>query len=449
MGALEDGIARYNAGDFAAAEPLFRKAGPKGRSFLAHTLIALGRPHEAEKILEELGDTAGLASLRKRDGRLLAALKGKGPKALLALAQEAERRGQTAEAVKLLLRLPEKSLPVHLRGDREAAIAVDPQSAVFPGKRFRFLMKEGRFEEAFAVGERMLSAGLTVEDSRAFWNPWDWGYSAEEVKKTALPKLRKLPASPWRSYYLGSLLGEAGLTELDDIPRTPRWGWTGMKLGRELTMAGRPAEAITAFERALWHKPKDWWNEGFVAEAFLCLGKEKEALAAGDRAVRRSGEELADALAWRGELNLWLGHYERALEDLDHALRLGAPYALCWRAGALLKLGRVEEALKELEASLADNPDDREALVWKGEALRLLGREDEALKTLKGVPGAFAAINRALAGPLEREYSRLDPVVKDAVEGWGGSKRERLERALQTAKGFRRDDHRHLIWLRR
>jgi tetratricopeptide (TPR) repeat protein len=152
----------------------------------------------------------------------------------------------------------------------------------------------------------------------------------------------------------------------------------------ELQMS-RFREAIAAADRIIDALPESWsWSAlCYKAEALLCLGERKPALAAFDEAIARAlrldnPREAADARAWKGECLLWLGRYAEAERLLEVAAKGDAPYAQCWRGAALYKLGRPREALESIDRGLALYDRDLEAYAWKGEILRRLGRLDEA-----------------------------------------------------------------------
>lgn len=237
---------------------------------------------------------------------------------------------------------------------------------------------------------------------------------------------------------------ERSIRALPDYDRGHSW------LGVSFVELGQPARAVTLLRRARALNPFYPTTLYPLARALGSLGRWDEAgealkqAAAIDRqgvwvehrismghpnaAALRSREDLdrylkqrpraAWALAWRGQTELLLQNYARALADLDAALalsprdgwartwraetlrRLGRPAAaaaefraalradktLSWARAGLgaceLALGRPGPALKELERSLAASRRCAEALAWRGQAKLALGRLDEAADDL-------------------------------------------------------------------
>ena len=76
----------------------------------------------------------------------------------------------------------------------------------------------------------------------------------------------------------------------------------------------------------------------------------------------------AEARRWRGHCLTALGRYERALEDLDIAVKLDAKnaWALYARGMAKHHLERHREAIADYTASLALDPANHKAVEWRG-----------------------------------------------------------------------------------
>jgi tetratricopeptide (TPR) repeat protein len=105
----------------------------------------------------------------------------------------------------------------------------------------------------------------------------------------------------------------------------------------------------------------------------------------------------ADALRWRAHCKTALEQHDRALADLDAALRLEprVAWAHYARAMALRSLGRLDEAILGYERALAEECDAalaRKALQWRGFTRGQRGEQD----------GAVADLTRALElGPKD------------------------------------------------
>lgn len=332
-------------------------------------------------------------------------------------------------------------------------------------------MRRGDFRRAFAVGERILDAGLTLPAMRLFWDPWE-GERADGAAQTrriqALNRLARAPTPrPWPHYYLGSLTLDA--SEAEPVCRFPsaRYGWMQAKAGWLHLRQGSFHKAAALLKTALSVRPSDWRGHGFLAEAYLCLGETRAALAALSRAAADAPRtEKGEALAWRGELELWFGRYRDALRTLDRACESGGLWGYCWRGAAKLKLGRREEALADLDRALRIYPEDREAYVWRGEAKRELGRHRQALRDLERPPaGVWALFNRALvrealgdSESLRRDFAAIPEEItayvgrKLRLPGGRASNLRAMGRVLRAglrlARGFRRDDYGQAVWMR-
>lgn len=341
--------------------------------------------------------------------------------------------------------------------------------------RFRSLMKLGRYKQAIAEAEKILDEGPTLDDIRTFWDPWEWDDRRPRSDRLkALKKLEralgKRARSPWLHYYRAELVGpEKGMAHFSALAGFPakRYGWMFSKAGLAAHCAARFDVAARWFKIALRSKPADWRTNAFLAEAYLCLRRPKEALDEMEHArAAAPPEDAGQVLAWRGAFDLWMGRYEEALARLDEACGLDAQCAFSWRGAALLKLGRPEEALVQLDEALARFPRDFEAYVWRGEAKRELGLYEEALKDLNEetlvVPNReppiwlWALVNRGLvkaalgdAAGLKEDFDALPSYFVDYLRVKTGLQdREPLLRAaLDLGHGFRREEYRQAIWM--
>jgi len=102
-----------------------------------------------------------------------------------------------------------------------------------------------------------------------------------------------------------------------------------------------------------------------------------------DRYVAKRPKE-AWAWAWRGQTELLLQNYGKALSDLTRARALDRrdPWPLVWRGETLRRLGEWEAAMADFDAALALDP----ILTWpraaKGDCLLSLGKPAAALASL-------------------------------------------------------------------
>lgn len=136
-----------------------------------------------------------------------------------------------------------------------------------------------------------------------------------------------------------------------------------------------------------------------------------------------SSPRAAWAWAWRGQTELLLQNYGRALSDLEKALALAPDdaWALLWRAETLRRLGEREAALAGAEAALRRDRSLSWAHAVRADCLLALGRPAAAL----------AAVERSLAlqdfcGPAHALRGRVLLAL-----GRGADAVAPLERALE------------------
>jgi tetratricopeptide (TPR) repeat protein len=148
------------------------------------------------------------------------------------------------------------------------------------------------------------------------------------------------------------------------------------------------------------------------------LGQYADAVAAYDKAVFiRPGN--ADAWNNRGVALDKLGQYSEAVASYDKAVAILPGYADAWynRGVALRKLGRYADAVSSYDKALAADPGYIEAWLNRGVALDYLGRYDDAIasydKALALQPDYTTALeNRQMA--LNKQ-SRFDPATIGAL----------------------------------
>lgn len=395
----------------AEAAPLLMRAAaaspsPAAFRLLAHALMVQERASESLRVL-----AAGLAA-EPGDAPLH-----------FRLARALEAQGDQAGA----------------RAGFERFLELTPKQ---PGPRFEAFMAMDRFPAAFREAERLLDDWDPQEADRLN-APWDDELFHRRAPAFFRERLRKLeahgekPGSPWTSFFRGLLKTELGLEreaseEFARVRRLParRYGWMRYAAGIALLTGGKDgcADAAAEFEAALRSRPDAFWARGRLAEALLCLGRERDAFAEFDRAeAGLEGEKAkAQVRAWRGEALLWLGRCAEALGPLELAVNAGSELAFCWRGGARLLLGDHAGAASDLDAAVGLDPADAEARLWRGELYRRTGRKKEALAELRRAAdlgaGPLAGVNLALAGAPRGEEARL------------------LEARLRAARGVRRPE---------
>jgi tetratricopeptide (TPR) repeat protein len=150
--------------------------------------------------------------------------------------------------------------------------------------------------------------------------------------------------------------------------------------GVSLATLGRPAEALTCYERALEINPRDgiaWSNKGV---ALADLDRRAEALTCFERALEIN-PRYADAWSNKGLALANLGRHEEALTCYERVLEINPRDPKAWsnKGVALADLGRHAEVLTCFERALEIDPHDAKAWSNKGVALKNLGRPAEDL----------------------------------------------------------------------
>lgn len=279
---------------------------------------------------------------------------------------------------------------------------------------FREKFEAGNYPAAFGLAENLLNlrAPRGNEIVSALAAPitqqsvlYPAGELALRIKKlyaAAVPEELEV----WRGYYLTYLASAPVLRPTrawDEARRRAltawktfrpadvrRYGWMFKEIGRKRLFAVPPDHrgAREAFALALASPPPEADAFGRMAEAELCLGREREAFAWLAKALKACPDQEGELLAWRGELKLFTGDYPAALRDLRAAASRKAYYAHTWLALALVKAGRLAPALAAADRAVAANPKDGEALVVRGEILRMkgdpAGARRDLLLALKG-----------------------------------------------------------------
>lgn len=432
----------------------------KGRASRALSLARAGRLTQAER------------SCRK------ALAEEPSSSALLALVEILLRRGRTREAFAALAR-ERPRLPFSKDADELAAryrlsvLAADPAGAEENGEALLDVSRDFRHIEAlsrpFFVGE------------------FDFMRLPPSFLKTLFAsfdrRAAERPRSPWPRYLrlaLRALSGAAGgasswdgdMAKLSRFPAS-RYGWMRGLTGQHRLITRRDyAGAELDFRAAAKaSRPADWTALCFLGETLLCRRRARAGLAA-FAAARRAAPPAsrADALAWEGEMRLWLGRPAEALRILEEAIERGAIYAEGWKGGALVLLGKAQEALAALERAIARTPHDAESRTWKAEALLHLGRPrqalaeaDRALARYRRYTGFHLLAVRGLArfalddaaGPREAAQ-HIPKVVRDFVRAKEPRSRGRspeafarlLKGVLRLSRGVRRGSHETAVWTR-
>ena len=297
-----------------------------------------------------------------------------GPVQLHGLALEARRRGDLAEAERLL-RLALQRLPGHIDSIRTLA---------------DLLVQTGRPALALPAYDALL--GARPDDADVLHNRgvalMTLGRRVEAVQ--AMDSAIAIRPDYASAHYNRGMalngLGRPGLAAAsfaNAVRLRPDDTAALNNLGASLMTLGRPAQALAQFDRAAALKPDDVAALGNRANALNDLGRPAEAMASAARALELQPDNLA-ALANLGNAQRQLRRFEEALRSFNRALELKSDYPDGFnnRANVLWELGRHDEALANYAQALKLRPDYPEALSNRGNALREIGRVDEALACL-------------------------------------------------------------------
>jgi adenylate cyclase len=151
--------------------------------------------------------------------------------------------------------------------------------------------------------------------------------------------------------------------------------------------AHEAAEAERTARRAMELDSSDAQVLTFYAQTLIYnVGRLDEAVTCLDQAVR-ADPNYANAWMWRGNTRSYLGDAERAIEDLQQALRLSPLDSTLWiaqtgMANAHFLRGRYEEALSWVSMALHQRPNSLSALRVSIAANALAGHLDMARQLL-------------------------------------------------------------------
>lgn len=149
------------------------------------------------------------------------------------------------------------------------------------------------------------------------------------------------------------------------IARRPDATAAHVRLGELLHLAGRSAEALSVYERALRAEPGEPMRRHLCGLAELCRGRYARAASAFQQAALL--EPHAPAHRHRlGLTRLRAGAYAEALEAFDELLRRNPDdvVALTFSRDPLTSAGRTREAVRRLRRAVRLDPQNGPALRW-------------------------------------------------------------------------------------
>lgn len=184
---------------------------------------------------------------------------------------------------------------------------------------------------------------------------------------------------------------------------------------------GNAAEALTFYDKAIEHDPKNGWARQKRAGVLLYLGKMDEALRE-LTTVLVSDPHNASALAQRAYILVYREDWAGAEKDLAEALTLkpGDPTALATKAMIAVERKDFPAATAFVAQALASDPNNSYARRLQAQLAKREGNQTAVMQALsKAVADApkdsAPLINRAAAHLQSREYDAADQDISAAL----------------------------------
>ena len=179
--------------------------------------------------------------------------------------------------------------------------------------------------------------------------------------------------------------------------------------GNALLAAGRAAEALDSYERALKVGPKQHEALALKGEALSALGRYGEAIEIFDRILAANPRD-AETLNARGIARLATGRLAEANEDWQAQLNLLSAASSAARGCLAMRLGNHGIAYAEFELARKKEPDNGYWSLYRASAGRLAGITDDTPPAASG--GRWPDLLLAfLAGQLTE-----DALVEKAID---------------------------------
>ncbi|NNN04460.1 MAG: tetratricopeptide repeat protein [Elusimicrobia bacterium] len=272
-----------------------------------------------------------------------------------------------------------------LVADLDRALTLAPRSGFALSWRGRAMFVLKRAPRALA--DLRASIKLLPDYDRG----WSWlGVSLAEQGQTRRAAALLMKARALNAYYPTTLYPLAGalmsLKRWDEAGRIMREAAavdrSGVWIEHRISMSHPNPAALRSrrdLDRYLERRPRAAWALAWRGQTELLLQNYWRAIDDLDRAVALAPRD-AWARLWRGEARRRLGLVGEARADFESALRLDArlSWAHAGRGACLLEQGRVRAALAELERSLRLQPHCGPAHAFRGRALLEVGRPVES-----------------------------------------------------------------------
>src|ERR1700721_2940301 len=100
------------------------------------------------------------------------------------------------------------------------------------------------------------------------------------------------------------------------------------------------------------------------------------------KAGKGQGKDLASAFGNRGNAYFAKAQYDRAIQDLDQAIKLDPDYAaaFCNRGSAYFGKAQYDRAIQDLDQAIKLDPNFALAFNWRGNAYDDKGEHDRAIQ---------------------------------------------------------------------
>ncbi|MGB6064136.1 MAG: tetratricopeptide repeat protein [Desulfomonilaceae bacterium] len=146
-------------------------------------------------------------------------------------------------------------------------------------------------------------------------------------------------------------------------------------------------------------------------------GNLRKAIELFDASLKASGGKNVKAFLNRGKVSLLQGHLDRALQDLDKAIKLDPEGADAYVVrGTIHRLrGDFSKAVKDLNKAVSLNPDNTDALTNRAAVFFDTGEHEKALVDLGKIIQLNPRMIRALGNRayIFEQLGRYDDAIKD------------------------------------
>lgn len=314
---------------------------------------------------------------------------------------------------------------------RGCACATKTPERHFDETRDFFALAKPDLERALSLNPHLVAAYRTLADIATAVGDRREG---ERILSAGLEQASGASALP-ESFLFGLAPKQLGapddihryLTALKErFPSVGAYGWfegyDDFEEGRRLLDAGKYAEALARFDRALGFAGE---SPGFLAaraDALFGLGRYDEAVVTLERAFARS-PQAAGLHAQLGKVRYYQHRGAESLASFNKAIALDRlnPRYLYGRALTLEFLGRYDEAVRDLDAAMTYGADDAAIQAERSRELtRFEGRLDDAVASARRVTELVPESSVAWLRYAEALYTKQDCKAQEALKVFHG-----------------------------